>query len=177
MKITYLSFLFIILTFSVFGTELAISTDIPSVISLKNAQSINTHYCAYQSGGLQDVASFQIDSNSSTGFTVTAQFGNSFGWSLDSTGATQGVNFNTFITAQLASTDELNYNGSTALNRVLPISWGEAEGSTALSFSNGSQTDIMTDWTVTVQAKWDASNGLTQGSYSQTLSVTIESGS
>ncbi len=153
--------------------ELAVSLEIASNVSVKNAKAIGYHNCSVRQSSWIQIAEFQVDSNSPTGFTMTAEFANGFGWALNGTGSTQDVDFNSFHSCALQSSDTSNYVGNNSLSNILPVSWKKSSPTTVHTIENGSQSSAMTDWTVGLYARWAAASGLMDGIYSQILTITI----
>ncbi len=154
------------------ASELAVSLSIPSSVAIINPRAVGYHDCSQKQNKWVEVAAFEVNSNSPTGFSLSAFFPNGFGWALNGTGSTQGKNFNRFKRAQLKSYDSANYEGSTRLNKMKAV-WKPSTASKTQTLSNGTQKAPMTNWTMVLELKWDKASTLMDGFYSQVLSVTI----
>jgi hypothetical protein len=159
--------------FLVEPSELAVSTEIAASATLSGATRQGFHDCSTNQTSWAHAASFVVDSNSASGFTITAEWQGDFGWALNGTGNTQGVDFNAFTEAKLDSADSMHYVGANSMGFILPVTWSSGQSSQTRAITNGEQDAVMSGWIVDLHLKWNSAPTLSSGIYSQILTVTV----
>ena len=159
------------LTHGLYGLDVPMQAIVGTGVEVHNAQSLSRHDPSSMASAWTTIGSFQVDSASSTGFEMTAQLAGA-GWSHYGTGSTQDTDYNKFNQFRLNSSESANYEGSNNMNTMLP-NWGTTVDTSVQTFSNGTQSQAMTNWEVEIHAKWGSSATLLEGAYTQVLTLTI----
>jgi hypothetical protein len=174
MKKIYAFLLAFTLTAFNYGLNVQVVGTVGDGASVHSAEAIGEHDPSKAQGNWEKLASFLVDSVYIKGFTITATLQKG-GWSLYGSGTTQNIDFNAFTGFRLKSSDSANYVGASSMNSILPT-WSSID-TNPVTFSNGAQSQAMSNWQVDVEAKWAAAGTLQPGGYMETLVVTIDQGS